>query len=477
MAFEHRRHDPAKTAQKRACASSPYALRDRLQELIDGIPLDRLDRLASSTCGEVVAKLWQHMDGIGEESGTKVIHAALVSDLWPSGVSPAIPYLVVRSNEVAGLLSIRGEQLLHAVRVNDERRNCYTREGCDVSIMVRWEFQSVDNLEGFHLLAISNQVGDRCMLCDLPEPQWGDCIDGKPRTMMSMLRDYQEGHRRTPPRLAEYLAARGMAAELENVKFLAPQLHIILGTEKPLLGVLPSHVRTVHDREHVRSVLHSVTHNKYQDFSAETLVANMTGTKVRNAIAAHLDLFDGTGATGMIRPAYMVTAELNAVLYSPCTAPRAAVASYALVSWTYVAHLAPAALEKLYAHQHVAHLADLAELPVPPVWLSDDRGESLLRFVKQVVGTGNHDWELHTGHVLEWWRGCKRDGQVPGGGRPALRAKEPVALVLPPCMFILVAERIGVWQGAAAAGVALGISDNGALLVNPGALRTGGDFR
>eukprot|EP00660_Eupelagonema_oceanica_P002258 gene2258-19920_t len=149
-------------------------------------------------------------------------------------------------------------------------------------------------------------------------------------------------------------------------------------------------------------------------------------------------LFRDSNATGLIRCAWAIGSLLNAVVYSPSVTPRVAISSYALLLWTYVTHVAPGTLSTLYPHELVAHLGDLGDLPVPSIFLSDDRGEGLIRFVAQVLRGGSHDWTLYTGQVLEWWRGQQRVHALPGGGRPP----RPVPL---------------------------GTTDDGMLLVNPAA--------
>eukprot|EP00660_Eupelagonema_oceanica_P010685 gene10685-6780_t len=411
--FEPKRYDAERTARKRGCVTHPAAMRDRLDELLDTVPEENV--IAERT---LRAKLWMHARRGGRE----------------------------RYLGVASLLDVRGTHLVNAVYMREDIPNAYSRGGA--VILVDFSFISAYHLEGLHLLSISNQVQERCVFCEMPEMLWRDTCRATPRTMLSLLKQWRAGQRGTPPRIALYLADNGMSEEvLGNIIVIPPTLHIVLGTEKPLLGALPAHVPR-RDREDVLKQLRAVTHNDISSFSAEKLVANQTGAKIRAAMKAHRSLFRGTAATGMIRATFAVASELNKALYSPCRVSRAAICSYALVLWTFIAHLTPDTLTTLYPHELVAHLSDVALLPAPSIWLSDDLGESLMRFVVQSLRGGSHDWTLHTGQVLEWWRATRRNESLPGGGLPAREAPPPYSLHLPPCMFLIVAGMLGVWETA-----------------------------
>eukprot|EP00660_Eupelagonema_oceanica_P007908 gene7908-15761_t len=282
-----------------------------------------------------------------------------------------------------------------------------------------------------------------------------------------MLREYEDGKRRTQPRLPQKLVEMGMSpAVLQMVSLITPVLHVILGTQRTLLGALPAHV-PVEGRPQVLRVFRETTHNNITEFSAEKLTGNMSGAKVRRAVSAHTSMFTRVAATGTIKCAFDIASELNGALYSPSMATRDALATYALVLWTYVAHLAPGALSKLYAHELVCHIAEVADLPVPSIFLSDDRGEAAIRYVVQCLRGGSHDWKIHTGQVLEWWHAQNRDAVLPSGGRPVREPTPPKAVHLPPCMFALIAKHLGVWVEA---GVPLGVADaTGAVVANPAA--------
>ena len=99
---------------------------------------------------------------------------------------------------------------------------------------------------------------------------------------------------------------------------------------------------------------------------------------------------------------------LHAQLYSRMLPDADALATYALVHFTFVANLAPQMLSTVFPHEMVAHIRQLGTIPVAPIFLSDERGEALLSFVKQVLRSGSNDWTLHTAQVLEWWRGRRR---------------------------------------------------------------------
>eukprot|EP00660_Eupelagonema_oceanica_P009047 gene9047-13334_t len=304
--FQPYRWDPEHTEGKRACVYHPGAMRHRLQELIDAVPGERFDGAT-----ELAADMWAHADGASVENQTYIVHLALVCErLWPNGVSAAIPYLVVRANQSAGLLEVRGTHIINGVYCSDDRPNVYESRG--VAITVRWRYCSADNLEGWHILCIWNQAPDRCIKCDLPDLQWGDSVRATPRTMLSLLREWEQGKRATPPRLAQYLIDQGMCADtLGEIALITPVLHIVLNVERPLIGALPQHVPAA-DRQEMLPVLRAATNNAIDTFSADKLTAGLTCAKVRNALASHRELFRDSNATGLIRCAWAIGSLLNA---------------------------------------------------------------------------------------------------------------------------------------------------------------------
>jgi hypothetical protein len=179
----------------------------------------------------------------------------------------------------------------------------------------------------------------------------------------------------------------------------------------------------------------------------------MNGWKMRSALGASR-LFEHASVPRVVESAREAYGRLATLLYAPRLVEARILQAYGLSLATLVAFLDDDAAQHLYFHQISRHLDTLGGLMVAPIFVSDERGEALLRRIIAILrGSVSPDSSLWTKEVHDWHikgrHADKVSREARAGGRGGRR--ECGAIAIPPCMGRVLANVVGLWEGMLAA--------------------------